>query len=474
MIFIKKFFFVFLIFTHIVWANNLPDLGDYSDQYLTPYQENMIARQILYQVHSSPEVIKDEEINDYLNFLGEKLVFQSDSPQRDFTFFVLQDDSINAFAMLGGLIGVHTGLFIAATNESEIASVLGHEIAHVTQKHLQRVIAKQDRDKYKSIFLLAIGLLAARSNPQVASGAMVASQAMNVQNFLDYTREHEQEADRIGIDILYRSGYNVGSAIDFFNTLQKGNRFSAPAPSFLRTHPITSDRISDINNRLKEYPYRYINKDNYFHLIRGKIRALYSRDSSAKIFENNIKNKTYLDLEGEKFALAHAYLKDDELKKAESVYSELEDKKNPLIENLKIQLLIKKNNLSQAKRELEQMLIKHPFYRAFVYGLGEVNINLGRYEAAKDSIQQYIFKYKSDSNLYKLLAKSFKGLGKDLEYHENMGEYFYYQFNIKEAIIQFGIAKKIKSDDFYAKSRVEARLKQLQSEQLFLEEGRKK
>ena len=118
--------------------------------------------------------------------------------------------------MLGGLIGVHTGLFISAANESEVASVLSHEIAHVTQKHLQRVLAKQDRDKYKSIFLLALGLLAARSNPQAASGAIMASQAMNVQNFLDYTREHEQEADRIGIEILYKSGYNVGSAVDFF------------------------------------------------------------------------------------------------------------------------------------------------------------------------------------------------------------------------------------------------------------------
>ena len=287
--FSKNFFIIFLIISHLSWANNLPDLGEFSDQFIPPYQEKMIAREILYQVHSSPDVVQDEEINDYLNYLGDKLVSHSDTPQRDFTFFVLKDDSINAFAMLGGLIGVHTGLFISADNESEIASVLGHEIAHVTQKHLQRVIAKQDRDKYKSIFLLALGLLAARSNPQAAAGAMMASQAMNVQNFLDYTREHEQEADRIGIDILYKSGYNVGSAIDFFNTLQKGSRYSSSAPSYLRTHPITSDRISDISDRLKDYPYRYVNNSNYFHFIRGKIRALYSNDNNIKIFEKNIK-----------------------------------------------------------------------------------------------------------------------------------------------------------------------------------------
>ncbi len=470
---LKKIIILFLVISHVSWAINIPDLGEYSDQFISPYQEKMIAREILYQVHSSPDVIQDEEVNDYLNFLGDKLASHSDNPQKDFTFFVLKDDSINAFAMLGGLIGVHTGLFMSATNESEVASVLGHEIAHVTQKHLQRVLAKQDRDKYKSIFLLALGLLAARSNPQAASGAIMASQAMNVQNFLDYTREHEQEADRIGIEILYKAGYNVGSAIDFFNTLQKGSRFAYSAPSYLRTHPITSDRISDISNRLKDYPYRYINNNNYFHFIRGKIRALYSDSTSIKVFKKNIENKTYVNLQGEQYALALAYLKENQFIEAEKIYQLLKNEHNPLIDNLHISLLIENKKIEEAKAELEKLLIKHPFYRAFVYRLAEVNLILGNFKEAQENIQNYIFKYRSDPNLYKLMAKAYKGLGRDLEYHENMGEYFYYQFNLKEAIIQFGLAKKVKSNDFYAQSRVEARLKQLQNEQLLIQEGRK-
>jgi predicted Zn-dependent protease len=470
---IKNFFIILLIFSHLSWANNLPDLGEFSDQFITPYQEKMIAREILYQIHSSPDVVKDEEINDYLNYLGDRLVNNSDSPQKDFTFFVLKDDSINAFAMLGGLIGVHTGLFISATNESELASVLGHEIAHVTQKHLQRVIAKQDRDKYKSIFLLALGLLAARSNPQAAAGAIITSQAMNVQNFLDYTREHEQEADRIGIDILYKSGYNVGSAIDFFNTLQKGNRYSPSAPSYLRTHPITSERISDILDRLKDYPYRYINNKNYFHFIRGKVRALYSGNNSLKIFELNIKNKTYVNMEGEKYALALSYLKEDKINEAEKLYLSLKDEKNPLVDTLGIDILLKKSELKQAKLELEKLLIKHPFYRAYVYRLAEVNLSMGNFIEVQENIEQYVKKFRSDSNLYKLLAKAYKSQGNDIEYHANMGEYFYNQFNLKDAIVQLGIAKKIESNDFYLKSRVEARLKEIQQEKLLIDDGRK-
>src|SRR5210317_779829 len=381
----KKIIILFLLISHVSWAINIPDLGEYSDQFISPYQEKMIAREILYQVHSIPDVIQDEEVNDYLNFLGDKLASHSDNPQKDFTFFVLKDDSINAFAMLGGLIGVHTGLFMSATNESEIASVLGHEIAHVTQKHLQRVIAKQDRDKYKSIFLLALGLLAARSNPQAAAGAMMAAGAMNVQNFLDYTREHEQEADRIGIDILYKSGYNVGSAIDFFNTLQKGSRFSPSGPSYLRTHPITSDRISDITNRLKDYPYQYVNNSNYFHFVRGKIRALYSTDKNVKTFEKNLKNKTYVNLEGEKFALAIAYLRENRINDSEKILNDLENEKNPLVANLKISILLKGNKNQEALVELEKLLIKYPLYKAYIYRWAEINLLLENFIEVKDT-----------------------------------------------------------------------------------------
>ncbi|MFM1865831.1 MAG: hypothetical protein RIQ57_441, partial [Pseudomonadota bacterium] len=178
-------------------------------------------------------------------------------------------------------------------------------------------------------------------------------------------------------------------------------------------------------------------------------------------------------LQGEQYALALAYLKENQFIEAEKIYQLLKNEHNPLIDNLHISLLIENKKIGEAKRELEKLLIKHPFYRAFVYRLAEVNLILGNFKEAQENIQNYIFKYRSDPNLYKLMAKAYKGLGRDLEYHENMGEYFYYQFNLKEAIIQFGLAKKVKSNDFYAQSRVEARLKQLQNEQLLIQEGRK-
>ncbi|MEK9771475.1 MAG: M48 family metalloprotease [Nitrosomonadales bacterium] len=471
---LKKLLLFYFILISPLLSNELPDLGEYSDSFLSDYQESLIAREILYQIHNSPDVVEDEEINDYLGYLGNRLVAHSDNPERRFNFFVVKDPSINAFAMLGGLIGVHTGLLISASNESEIASVLSHEIAHVTQNHLQRVIAKQNRDQYKSLLLLAVGLLAARSNPQLASGAMISSQAINVQNFLNYTREHEQEADNEGVKILYKAGYNVGSSIDFFQVLQKGSRFSTAAPSYLRTHPITTDRINSISNRIKDYPYRYFDEKSNFHFVRAKTRALYDKDASEKVFEQNIKNQTYLNKEAELYALVCILVKQNKIDAAKTFFQQIKNIKNPFIDTLNIDILIQEKKYEEARGILERKLKDYSNYRSFVYRLSDIYIKLNLNEKAKELLKLYLKKYVGDPSLYRLSAMVYKNENQDLLYHENMGEYYYYKYDLKEAINQFGMAVKVKSDnDFYRKSRVEARLKQLQTESQFLNEQRK-
>ncbi len=228
-------------------AADLPDLGDVSATVLSPMQERQIAEQILQQVATSPEVVQDPEISDYITTLGSKLVENGPDRRQEFNFFVVQDSSINAFAMPGGVIGVHTGLILAANTESELASVLGHEIGHVTQRHLARMIASQKYDMFKNIAGIALALLIARSNPQLASGAMATSSAIGIQNQLDFTREHEREADRIGMQILESGGFDVRGMPAFFSTLQRNNRAAeSNAPGFLRTHPVTTERIADV------------------------------------------------------------------------------------------------------------------------------------------------------------------------------------------------------------------------------------
>lgn len=252
----KKIFFLFLFFSTSIFSNELPELGSSFDNLINNADEKKIKFQIMQQVYSSNTVIQDPEINDYLNEIGHNLINSSSKDKSEINFFIVNDTSINAFAMLGNIIGVHTGLIFAANTESELASVLSHEIAHLTQKHLLRLFDSQSRNSFKSYLALAVAILAARSNPQLAQGAITAASAAQVQNTLDYTRSNEQEADRIGLQILDKAGYDTKGFVDFFSTLQKFNNFtSGAAPAFLRTHPITTDRISEIQDRLKDYKY---------------------------------------------------------------------------------------------------------------------------------------------------------------------------------------------------------------------------
>ena len=176
--------------------SSLPDLGDISQTVLTPQDEQRIAEQILREVAVSSDVLQDIEVSDYLQNLGNKLAASSPDKAQKFSLFVVKNNSINAFAMPGGVIGVHTGLVLAANSESELASVLSHEIGHVTQRHLARMIAAQKYDTFKNIAGIALALLVSRSNPELATGAMATASAAGVQRQLDYTREHEREADR--------------------------------------------------------------------------------------------------------------------------------------------------------------------------------------------------------------------------------------------------------------------------------------
>ena len=464
----KILLFCFFIFSKISFANELPDLGDYSETVIGAHEERIIGTQILQQVHQSDSVINDVEIEDYLYNLTKKIVKSSDYTGRGITFFIVNDSSINAFAMLGGVIGVHTGLILASNSESELASVLSHEVAHITQRHVARMIGKLQKDSFKSYLGLGLALLLARSNPELARGALAISQALGVQTVLDFTRENEKEADRVGIKILHKAGFDVRGSIDFFRTLQKGSRYSVgAAPSFLRTHPITSERISDIENRLSEYPYKQRADDPSFHFVKGKIRVfLQDKKLVKKQLEINVKNKSYVNELGERYALAYAYLINENFNKAQGELKWIKSKKleNPMIDQLNIEILLKKGDVNNAYIAIQKAITTYPTYRAFVYQLANYYIKTRSIKEAIEFLQSYVLVFRTDPELYRLLAKAYSLNGKQLLQYESLAEAFYYKYNLQEAITQMDMAVRAEDGDFYEKSRVESRLKQLQKE----------
>ena len=197
-------------------AQSLPDLGSAADTALSPQLERRIGESIVRDIRfREPNYVDDPEIAEYLGGLGERLA-GGRGARHDFEFFVIRDPSINAFALPGGFVGVHTGLINAADTESELASVLAHEIAHVTQRHIARMLSQQQQMQMPTMIALAAAILLGGSRPDLASGAIAAAQAGAVQAQLSYSRDFEREADRIGMQALegYSETKNVFVSIE--------------------------------------------------------------------------------------------------------------------------------------------------------------------------------------------------------------------------------------------------------------------
>lgn len=450
-------------------SNQLPELGDASQTVLSARDEEKIANQILKQVAVSQDVLDDAEVTDYLQALGKRLGASSPDKQQKFYFFVLQDRSINAFAMPGGVIGVHTGLFISSNSESELASVLGHEIGHVTQHHLARMLASQKYDMFKNIAATALALLVMRSNPQAGMGAMTAASAAGIQRQIDYTREHEREADRVGLTILQDAGFDVRAMPAFFNTLQRATRFSdGNVPSYLRTHPMTTERIADLGNRVQNMPYKQVTENPAFSLMRAKIRAFQgSPTQMIEEFKNNLAEGRFQNEQSEHFGLAYAYLRANQAKNVQHEVQWLEQHGmvNPYMVTLKAVTLAKLGQVPEAQAQFLQGLQRYPEHRILAQGQAESLISSNQWAAAVSFIQKQQQTFPDDPKLYDWLAAAYQGQGKQMLRHQALGEAYVRKYDIARAVDQFEIASKAKDGDFYLQSKVEARLKALRLKQ---------
>ncbi|MGM0562948.1 MAG: M48 family metalloprotease [Pseudomonadota bacterium] len=235
------------------WSDNLPDIGEPADQYLSPQKESLIGNAFLQQLEQQGAILDDPEIATYLQSLGLKL--SSGSGQQPFRFFVVKSDQINAFAVPGGFIGIHAGLFLASRNEGELAGVVAHEIAHVTQRHIARYYADAANTNMASIGAILAGLALALSGSGTGAAAvMMAGSAANYQSMINHTRSHEKEADRVGIQYLARAGYDPADLASFFEVMQNRSLEADKRFEILRTHPLDGNRIAEAKSRAAQMP----------------------------------------------------------------------------------------------------------------------------------------------------------------------------------------------------------------------------
>jgi len=257
--------------------SNLPAIGSPVDQVLSPRQEAAIGADMMARARAQLFLNSDPEVASYIDSVGQGLASGVDTPPFErFTFFVVDDSRINAFALPGGYIGINSGMFLRAESEAEVAGVLAHEIAHVTQRHIARAYAEQQRTQYTTLAAILAGLILGGQNPQAAQAAITTGIASGKQQELNYTRSNEYEADRIGIGILADAGYDPQGMAAMFDLLMRSAGESADAvPEFLRTHPLSTNRIAEAQNRAAQMHVMDARSDTLtFHLMRTRLEVL--------------------------------------------------------------------------------------------------------------------------------------------------------------------------------------------------------
>ena len=450
------------------FAQNLPNLGDESANVLSPQMERRIGESYYRELRRDPSYLDDPEIKAYIEELGAQLIAAGPEPGLDVEFFMIRDGTINAFAMLGGFIGVNSGLLLAAQSESEAASVLAHELGHLTQKHIARSVSAGQRASVVSMVALAVALLAARSNGQVAAGAVAGAQAFQVQQQLAYSRDFEREADRVGFDTLQKAGFDVSAMAAFFERLQRAGRiYESNAPVYVRSHPLTTERIADVRNRIQGTRYRQRADSQAFQLARAKLRATLDpsvdgiRDA-VRFFETQLNEKSYASQSAATYGHAEALLLARDYQGADTALSRMPaDAVHPMIDGLKARIRLAAGDIAGAIAVYRGAVKKFPRVRHLQVALAGALQTDGRHDETLAMLRDQLQSYRNDARLYEMQARSFAATGKLMSQHQALGEYYALVGSPQAAIEQFQIARCAGGGDFYQQSIIDSRIRVL-------------
>jgi predicted Zn-dependent protease len=467
-------------------AQGLPDLGDASSATLSDAQERTIGNRIMREIRIDPAYLDDPDVSDYVTSVGARLLAVAEGGRKDLDFFVVQDESINAFALVGGHVGVHSGLITLTQNESELAGVMAHEIAHILQKHQARMVHGASRSQWTSLAALALAILASRSGGnqggQIAEAAVATAGALQIQNQIDYTRDHEREADRVGLTLLERAGFDTRGMATFFERLLRSNRLNEfkGTPSYLRTHPLTTERIADLQGRIEGTPGKMVPDTFEYRLARAKLRAATgSGNEAVTLFRTILEDKGVLRPREDVYGLALAQRRARDL---EGAWKTLETLRNPQsdpralptfgmalpshpsFEVLAGQLMADMGRHDEALAIYRKALRNNPHYRSLNYAYLDELLQAGQSKEVLAILEERLRTVRDDARLYELQARAYEASGRRIAQHRAQGEAYFRKGNLAAAVDQLEIAvKQTRGSDFYEMSIAESRLRELRA-----------
>lgn len=426
--------------------SNIPDIGQSGAWLIDSTQEKIMGGIMMQQINAADYVTSDTVVNEYLRILSERI--QASAPPIDFKlrFFCVESSVLNAFAFFGGYVAVHSGLILAAETESELAAVLAHETAHITQRHLARILTNNKKmmpiTAAEIIGALALGIFG--GSPEAGMHLATAALGSHVQNLIHYTRLHEQEADRMGIQILAKAGFNPHGMSSMFKRLNNKTQYQIKPPEYFQTHPMFEERIADASNRADKMNYQPKPDSLFFHLVRARILAG-SQDSPKKRVQR-ISKQLQMDPPGNKtpleYALALSQAKNRQYPQAEELMQKLVERhpEEWLFKFSQGEIAREKNDFKAALEIFKKLMETYPQNYAISFAYVDTLLDNKQALQAKSLITKLKKEHTEDPFLIQLLAKTYSQLGKKSEVHQMQAEWHTLRGEFKEAFQQLDLA----------------------------------
>jgi len=452
---------------------NLPELGNSASNVLSNAEERKYAESLIRQMRAYELLIEDPLINDFFSDMGFNLVSRSDQPEAAFSFVILDQEVINAFAAPGGVIALHSGLILLADTQDEVAGVLSHEIAHITQLHMYRAFEKGKTMNIIAMLAMMGLILASGGDGQVITGAVMGAQAAAAQAQINFTRHNEVEADRVGIRTLAAAGYDPQGMADFFSKMGQTSRANGEGPpEFLRTHPVSVNRIAEAESRIQNLPPVEAAEGQQFYIVQARLRALLEKDPNKAIkhFKTELeKPLTDARKNGNLYGLAIARQRNAEYDKAGAILSDLLEKEpSRLAFQLQMaDLHLKRGQHEQAISALSDLYQSFPGNKAIALEYGRALLEQNKPELAETAsvvLRQQLVKGENDPALYALYAQAANIAGDEVRSTEAIAESYYQRGGTEEAITQLERLTRQSDLDYYQRARISARLMELRIE----------
>lgn len=456
-----------LLYTQMAYADiPLPAMVNSDAPALSDIQEAQLGKQFFLSIMASGQVIDDPLTTQYINTLGDRLVKAAKTNGQSFHFFVLANPDVNAFAGPGGYVGINSALIIQSKNESELAAVLAHEVTHVTQGHLARSI-----EQMKGIQLSALaGLLASLAigvyNPNAGAGAMTATMAGAQESMLHFTRENEEEADRIGMQVLYDADFDPKSMSDFFDTIQRSQRLYGTVPEFLSTHPLTSNRIAESQSRASHFKPKAYREDPGFAFLQNRLRVQTAKNSHTLVveYEKELPRIPANLREAEEYGYANALKNAGLSAKALPIFNRLhqQDPSNLWISIAWCRAYATNNQFKEALDTFAQLHAADPDNYAIVYYYAYTLLENSQPKLALNLLRQHRLDVPDDPIPYQLLSQAQGKSGFISDAYQTRAAYLVSIGAPRQALDQLKMAQALPNNSAINKAKIKAQMDDVQ------------